>query len=714
MNLSFSSLEDIVATVAEGVRPAERLTVAEAAEKYRKINVPGSYVGPWLNSTTPYLVDPMNSLASHTTRGMIFAGPAQCGKTELFLNWQTFTVVCDPADMILYEKAQATARDFSIRRVDRLHRHTDEVGRRVIQHRNADNTYDKRYQSGIIVNLSWPAINEMSGRPIPRVFLTDYDRMPQDIDGEGEPYDLGRKRTTTFGSHAMCAAESSPGFFLENPNWIAKSPHEAPPTQGILKLYNRGDRRRWYWKCVNPKCRMAFEPDFSLFNWPKSEDLTEAAELATLQCPHCRLDYSHDPGDLPGKHEMNRHGRWVKDGMMWVPEGEVVGKSFRSDIDSYWLKGPAATFINWTDLVHRFLTAEKEYADTGTETSLITTVNQDQALPYTPKSQAEARLPETLKARSRDHGQRMVPHGVRYLVACVDVQKNRFVVQVHGVGVGGDIWVVDRFDVKKSRRLDGETNEHFWINPSAYFEDWKLLVEEVMTKTYPLIDGSGREMPIKITLCDSGGKEGVTTNAYNFVRWLRDGKEFRDASGAEQKQDEGEYKWVPGLYSRFQLVRGDSTPKAPRAALTYPDSQRKDRHAGARGEIPVFQLNSNMIKDTLNGMLDRTEARGGRINFPNWLPDWFYVELTVEIRDPAKGWLNPHGYRNESWDLLAYCVASGLTRQIALEHIDWNDPPSWAAEWDKNDLVFDPSKGKPFQNQVKANYDFKSLGDRLG
>ena len=235
-----------------------------------------------------------------------------------------------------------------------------------------------------------------------------------------------------------------------------------------------------------------------------------------------------------------------------------------------------------------------------------------------------------------------------------------------------------------------------------------------MTKTYPLIDGSGREMSIKLTMCDSGGREGVAANAYNFVRWLRDGKEWRDPSGAVGPVDEGEYKWVAGMVPRFQLVRGDSTPRAPRAALTYPDSQRKDRHAGARGEIPVFQLNSNLIKDQLNGMLDRTEASGGRVSFPNWLPDWFYVELTVEVRDPAKGWLNPHNYRNESWDLLAYCVASGLTRQIGLEHIDWNDPPSWAAEWGKNDLVFDPGKQKaPFANQVNTAYDFKSLADKL-
>ena len=42
---------------------------------------------------------------------------------------------------------------------------------------------------------------------------------------------LGWKRTTTYKRFAMTGIEASPGFEITNPNWIANTPHEAPPTR---------------------------------------------------------------------------------------------------------------------------------------------------------------------------------------------------------------------------------------------------------------------------------------------------------------------------------------------------------------------------------------------------------------------------------------------------------------------------------------------------
>ncbi|HGP1089299.1 TPA: phage terminase large subunit family protein, partial [Klebsiella pneumoniae] len=113
---------------------------------------------------------------------------------------------------------------------------------------------------------------------------TDYDRFPEDIDGEGDAFSLGSKRTTTFMSSGMTLVESSPGRDIRDTKWRPNTAHEAPPTTGILSLFNRGDRRRLYWPC--PHCGEYFQPEVAnMTGYRDSLDPVVASESAYLQCP---------------------------------------------------------------------------------------------------------------------------------------------------------------------------------------------------------------------------------------------------------------------------------------------------------------------------------------------------------------------------------------------------------------------------------------------
>ena len=699
------TFEELIAEVGAAVKPPVRISVSEAAARHRVLNNPGATVGVWRNEVTPYLIEPMDMLTSTSLTSVIFVGSAQSGKTDMVLNWIGHSCKFDPADIMVVQTSRTTARDFSMRRIDRFHRHSPDFGKMLVPRGTSDNTFDKHYRSGMMLTLSWPTINELSGKPIPRLWLTDYDRMKQDVDGEGSPFDLAQTRATTFKMNGMTVAESSPGFVIDDPRWSPSTMHEAPPTRGVLALYNRGDRRRWYWQCVS--CNGTFEPDFNLLNYPDSDDIHECAEMVTLQCPHCAFDYSHDGDGTPSKYEMNNNARWIKDGMTWMPDGEVIGKPVRSTTASFWLKGVAAAFSDWGTLVTKYLDAEREYEKTGSEEALKTTVNTNQGLPYRPKKSDSERAPDSIMDRAKNIELQVVPLDVRFLITTIDVQKHKFVVQVHGITPTRDIHVIDRFDIQKSRRLDDD-GERLWVNPAANPEDWKLLVDEVILKTYPLEGDPTRHMAIKYTLCDSGGKEGVTTNAYNFYRWLRVGDKNRDGD------DPSDYTWEPGMAARFMLLKGASAKNAPRVKVSYPDSQRTNRNAGARGEIPVLMINTDSMKDQVNNRLDRTKP-GGRYIFSQLLGRNFFVELTVETKDPNKGWVNLKSYRNESWDLLAYNEAAMLAPTIGFDMINWKEPYAWAAEWDDNDLVFViETDNKPFDMQKKTTYNLAKLGQDLG
>jgi len=292
------------------------------------------------------------------------------------------------------------------------------------------------------------------------------------------------------------------------------------------------------------------------------------------------------------------------------------------------------------------------------------------------------------------------------------VQKRRFVVQVHGIMKNGDIAVIDRYDLKYSKRYQEDRKDQLqFVDPGAHGEDWRQLVTEVMLKTYPLMEDPTRHMAIKMTSCDSGGEEGVTENAYDFYRWLRYGYDEKTKDDVKET-----WPWTPGMTGKFSLTKGDKNLGAPRLKKSFPDSQRKDRNAGARGEIPVYMLNVNTLKNAVDNRLNRLEA-GGRFMFPDWLHINFFKELTVEVKDPkTMRWENPHKYRNETWDLFTYCLGMLLHEWVSFDTILWDKPPAWARDYDDgNELVFSVQEQEnPVVMKRRTTIDLSKLGEELG
>lgn len=416
-----------------------------------------------------------------------------------------------------------------------------------------------------------------------------------------------------------------------------------------------------------------------------------------MVCPNCRKRIEHVM-----KRQLNGSAVWLKDGQTIDRNRRYGGYNLRSPIASFWLNGTAAAFASWQTLVYNFLKASDEFERTGSQESLKVTVNTDQGEPYFTKGTEDERSPEELKSNAVEAVSQVVPANVRFLIANADVQKNCFVVQVHGITDTGGITIIDRFNIVKSNRTDSD-GDRLWVKPATNPEDWDLMVEQVINKEYELEGGEGFMKVMRAT-CDSGGRAGVTTQAYNFFRRLK----------------------KAGLSSRFLLTKGEPKPNAPRAELDYPDSTSNQRFAKARGEIPVLFLNVNVLKDTLNGALDRKDPTGLRIYLPDWLPDTFWRELTSEIKTP-KGWVRRPGKPpNEGWDLLNYCI--GMMVYLGIEKIDWNTPeklPKYAQEWAKNPLVRLVPKAKPGevaapvktaaeQKKEKTGYNLSQLGRNLG
>jgi phage terminase large subunit GpA-like protein len=621
--------------------PPVRMAPSAAAVKWRRLGPFGARLS-WSNATAPYMVEPMDVSISRRFGAAVFAGPARSGKTDgLVLNPLLHRTMCEPTTALVVHMSQHSARDFSIEKLDPMIRATPEMAARQL----VDNVYEKTFLGGMRMTIGWPVIGHLSGRDIPLVIFTDYDRLPANIDGEGDPFALGRKRTQTFGSLGMTIAESSPGRPIEDEDWKPDpaEPHRAPPCGGILALFNEGTRGRWYWRCDG--CREDFEPLFDRLVYDRKGTPFERGERAEMACPHC--GHLHMPAR---KAALNEAAHWLHEGA----DGSLVpisGKTRATDVASWWLAGPAATFQTWAQMVARYESAMEVFRWSGNEEALKTTVNVDQGWPYRPSALgAGAGLtPGGLRAAAVRLPVRTVPAAARFLTAAVDTQTSRWVVQVDAWGPGMERWTIDRFEVVAPP--PGAPGGERAVAPARYAEDWAAL-DAIFDRFYP-VEGGGYRLGVAAQIVDAFGEAGVTPNAYAFYRRHR-------------RQNP----------RRVFLARGMPGFNRPRAVEVEPEKVLQKKGARAKG-LKIVQVGTDRLKDEVTASLARTEPGPGAHHLADGLPDEVFAELCAERREMS-GWKAKEGIRrNEALDCSVYGKALAIV--LRAEQVDWANPPAWCA-----------------------------------
>lgn len=618
--------------------PHARVTVSEVAHR-RKINAGGAWMD-FDNGVAPYMVEPQDQVTSRRFDSLIFVGPARCSKTEsLVLNVFAHNILAAPRLMALFSMTKDSAREFAVQELEPMIRNSPELAERL----RFDNTHDKRFQGGGRLTIDWPVPNKLAARSIPLVAFTDYDAMDQDVGGEGSPFGLGRKRTTSAGSRGMAIAESSPRFPILDDSWTPSTPHEPPPAEGILGLYGMGTRARWYWACRD--CGGQFEPSLERLVIPEGGAPAERGAATYMSCLHCG-------GIIESRHkaEFNRAGQWLHE----TADGDVapLGDLTRPTTTlSYWLHGPAAALAPWKTIVTRLLEGREALETTGSEGQLKQATNVDFGLPYRPVALgASAALSEShLREIATDHAWGVAPMGTRFLLAAVDVQDSRFVVQVEAWLSDMERVIIDRFDIVNppatAPRPEGRA-----INPPRYSEDWDALLD-LFDRTWP-VAASDYSLKALSIICDSAGSAGVTPNAYDFYRKCR-----------------------LSHPRRFHLQKGRGGLDKKRVEVKTPETSRKGRKFAAKDVLLVW-TGTDVLKDEVAASLVREEQGVRAIHIPRGAPKEVFAEFAAERRD-SKGWdKRPGVKRNEALDLAVYCL--GLAISLDVERINVARPPAWA------------------------------------
>lgn len=657
--LKFARPVEATAEVAPLVRSPRRLLPAQAAIEGKLCDKEGR---EWSADVAPYMVDPLNDFAGRRYQEIIFVGPARTSKTFTLVHGAiNYAVTCDPGDMHVIQMTHDAARAFSKDEVAPVIRHSEGLSAAMSSKQIDNNTFDKRANNGMLLAFGWPAVSQLSSYTAKYMISTDYDRPSNrdNVDGEGPLFDLMTKRVATYMSRGKALAESSPGEDYLDASWSPTSPHEAPPALGIAALYNGGTRGRFYWRCKGCGHRFQAAPGPEIFDLPDFRTLQDlvmqatdlsglVGEYARVSCKRCGTMHT-----MSDRRDLNLSGRWLHEGERFDAQDRIVGERRKTPRVSYWLGGAAAAFQRWDSMLRGYFEAVRTFVQTGDEGSLRTKTNVDFGASYMPRAAAMRRRAEDLMNRAEDYVRGVVPFGVQFLTAAVDVQMGRFVVVVYGWGADREAWVIERFSITHNPdRLDPSGRPDM-VNPAANADDWDLIETQVMDARYPLVEDPSVTVPIYVVGCDSGGQAGVHARAYDFWRKMRD-----KGRGVELK-----------------LLKGAATDTAPRIEERWPDARTKeDRATPSRGDVPVWFLNTTTFKDEAVGdlALDRYGPRF--VHLPKWLDRRFFGELVAESRGP-KGWVKSEK-RNEQFDLHVYNRA--LYAVIGAERIDWSNPPLWA------------------------------------
>lgn len=652
----FRPVSDAIRAALPALSPPARITVSEAITR-RKVNAGGSWEF-WDNDVAPYMVEPMNATQSRRFESAVFVGPARSSKTEgMIINPWAHSVLAAPRMVSIFYMSQAAAREWSVQELGPIIKNSPELRDAL----RVDNTHEKTFRGNGRLTIDWPVDNKLSGRSIPLVLMADYDQKAyQDVEGQGPAFALGRKRHTQAGTRGMNVAESSPRFPILDESWEAKTPHEAPPCEGILGLYNTGTRARLYWTC--PDCKGEFEPTFDRLHYPDEGTPTERGAAAYMSCLHC--------GGVIEPHqkaELNRTARWLHEGK----DGDLVplGPDVRATtVVSYWLHGPAAALATWSQIVARYLEGVEEFDRTGDETPLKAATNLDLGLPYRPRAMGEgsAVTENGLREAATDHAWQTAPAETRFLIAAVDVQSGRFVVQIMAHLADGERVVIDRFDIH-TPPPGAPRAEDRRIDPAKYGEDWDALLD-LAELSYPVATADHRLKLLSI-VCDAGGEAGVTPNAYAFWRKVK--------------------KSHP---RRFHLIRGFGGENVKRAEVKAPETSHQGRKKAAK-DILLVRAGTDRLKDEIAASLNRTESGTRAIHIPRGAPSDIFAEFASERRG-AKGWEKRPGVkRNEALDLAVYDLALAIV--LSVEKIDWSKPPAWAVIGPNNTFAIDPPGEEP-------------------
>jgi phage terminase large subunit GpA-like protein len=183
-------------------RPAEKLTVSQWADKYRKLSSEVSEeAGQFETSRAPYQRAIMDVIHEEGIETAVVIKSAQVGITEIVNNIVGYTIDNNPRSMLVVLPKDDLADDWSKERFATMIRDTKRLRRKIESEskRGGGNSLrHKKFEGGFLTIAGANSPSNLAGKPLPFVLCDEVDRFPASAGNEGDPVNLAQKRNTTF------------------------------------------------------------------------------------------------------------------------------------------------------------------------------------------------------------------------------------------------------------------------------------------------------------------------------------------------------------------------------------------------------------------------------------------------------------------------------------------------------------------------------------
>lgn len=313
----------------EVLRPRERLTVSQWAEKHRILPDGNAIPGPWRNSVTPYLVEIMDTFGDDVVEKVIFVKPTQVGGTSAMENILGNLIDQAPAPtMIVYPSDDLAERTVDAK-LEPMIKACKVLSEKYREHISKKLQLKFGTMTVYLNGANSPA--DLASTNIRDLFLDEVDKYPGASKKEADPVSLAIERTKTYTTNRYIFMTSTPTL---------KTGH-------IWKAKEEADAEKHYFVPC-PHCGQFIELKFAQIKWPSKDvvpEKRERAEMASYVCQACGAVITDQH-----KGKMLEAGRW-----------EYVRKSAEHPKSvAYWINTLYSPFTRFSEIAYEFMKSKDD------------------------------------------------------------------------------------------------------------------------------------------------------------------------------------------------------------------------------------------------------------------------------------------------------------------------------------------------------------------